>query len=143
MEEDHDDDAFPGTGGVGGILDGGEGDPGRERAAHARVGDEEEGPPADAVDEEGEHDGFDPVGSADDAVELVLEFGVGYADVRQDLREVVARETGARELGEQTAADADENASAVAPYFQDWISVLNTCARVTSERCLRVLMRSM
>ena len=85
MEEDDDDDTLAWSGVAGLVLDSRQGNPGGERAGHAGAGDEEERAAADAVDEQGEDGSLDPVGDADDAVELVLELRVRDANVVQDL----------------------------------------------------------
>lgn len=114
MEKNHHNDAPSGTHVVGTILDGGKGNPGCESATHARVGDQEQGPTANAVDHEGEEDGFDPICDTNDAVELVLEFWVCDTNIGQDFAQVVAGETSASKLREETTTNADEKTPSVA-----------------------------
>ena len=55
-----------------------------ERTAHAACRREEERSPANAIDEKGETDGFDPVRGADDSIESVLELWIRDANVGED-----------------------------------------------------------
>ena len=114
MEENHGDDALSKSLLARLNLFGCQSDPNGECAAHAAGSDQEKRTTTDAVDHHGPEPSLKHVDHQDESVELVLIFWVVDPDVHQDVVKVVCRQTGARELRENAAAETDENTIAVA-----------------------------
>lgn len=113
VQEDQGDDG--GTGRLGSVLNrvlGSDG-PADKHDAHTTGGDEEKRATTGLVDGECHAAGDEHVPDVEAAVDDVLGFRVLNADLRQDVSDVVRHERVARQLREETGADADKHAVAV------------------------------
>ena len=116
VEEDHGDDTLPKTDITGLQVLGSQGNPDGERAAHTTRSNQEEWTTADAVNHERPEPSLNHVNHENKTVELVLVLGIRFPNGIKDVVEVIGRQTRARELGEDTAAQADEDTIAVSGY---------------------------
>ena len=116
MEEDHGDDAFSETDITSLQVLGSQGNPDGESAAHATRSNQEEWTTTNAVDHERPEPSLDHVDHENETVELVLVIGTRVPNGIKDVVEVIGSQTRAGKLGEDAAAQADEDTIAVAGY---------------------------
>ena len=116
VEENHGDDTLPETDITSLQVLSGQGNPDGESAAHATRSNQEEWTTADAVDHERPEPSLNHVDHENETVELVLVVGTRFPNGIKNVVEVIGSQTRARKLGENTAAQADEDTIAVAGY---------------------------
>lgn len=115
MEEDHGDDTFTKSQLVRmHKLRSGQCNPYCECAAHPARSDQEQRTTAKTIDHASPEPSFNHIYHQDEAVELVLIIRAVDAKIFQDVVQVVCRQAGAGELGEDTAAKTDKDPIAVA-----------------------------
>lgn len=95
-------------------LCGGQGNPYSECAAHSAGGDQEQRTTAATVNHESPEPSFKHVNHEDESVEHILVVRAVDTESLQDVVQVVCCQTGAGELREDTASEADKHTVAVA-----------------------------